>query len=74
MALANGKWWWAYLDDQGKITVLPYTDDKIIERTEQLPFCKGIFDPMRANSKHDAQMMIARWLDQQQHNEKIGKH
>lgn len=63
--LHNGKWWWGYLDDQGVIRVLPYTDDAIIVRTEQLPFCRGIFDPFKADTKTQAQLMIASWLDEQ---------
>lgn len=62
MNLHNGKWWWAYLDDTGCVRVLPYTDDKIIQNTEQLPFCRGIFDVFHAESKHEAQMKIASYL------------
>jgi len=68
-ALANGKWWWAYLDDSGVIHVKKYTDDAIIVRTEQLPFCKGIFDPFKAENKHQAQLMIAKWLDEQSYHQ-----
>jgi len=64
--LIDSGWWWAYLDDGGVIRVLPYTGDKIIQNTEQLPFCKGIFDPFKAKTKHEAQMMIANWLTEQQ--------
>lgn len=66
MSLAKGKWWWGYLDDQGVIRVFPYTDDKIIQNTEQLPFVRGIFEPMKADSKQHAQRMIAGWLTEQQ--------
>ncbi len=69
-ALANGKWWWGYLDDRGVITVKQYVSDWEIQKVEQLPFCKGIFEPMKANSKHEAQMMIAKWLNEQQEKEK----
>ena len=64
--LFNGKWWWAYLSDEGVVRVLPYTGDKIIQNTEQLPFCKGIWDPFVADSKHEAQMKIAANLTQMQ--------
>jgi len=64
--LPNGKWWYGYLDDLGVIRVKPYRSDKEIQNLEQLPFVRGIFDPMKANSKHDAQMMIAKWLTEQQ--------
>jgi len=70
MALNNGKWWWAYLDDTGKIHIKPYTDDAIIVRTEQLPFCKGIFDPFFANDRIEAQQKIMMFLDEQQYYEK----
>ena len=69
--LYNGKWWWGYLDDQGVIRVLPYTGDKIIQNTEQLPFCKGIFNPFKAQHKQEAQMKIAQWLEEQQMKEKM---
>ena len=68
--LNNGKWWWAYLDDQGKITVKPYTSDWEIQKVEQLPFCKGIFDPFEATNKHYARLKIAKFLDEQQYYEK----
>lgn len=60
--LYSGKWWWAYLDDLGVIRVLPYTGDKIIQNTEQLPFCRGIFEPYEAESKLHAQQIIAEFL------------
>ena len=72
--LADGKWWWAYLDDRGVIKVLKYTGDKIIQNTEQLPFCLGIFDPFPAANKHDAQMKIAQFLDEQRYYEKKKAH
>ena len=63
--LHNGKWWWAYLDDTGVVRVLPYTTDKIIQNTEQLPFCKGIFDPFTALSKQHAQQKISEFLTEE---------
>lgn len=56
-------------DDLGVVRVLPYTDDKIIQRTEQLPFCKGIFDPFKAPSKRHAQLMIAGFLSDEARKE-----
>lgn len=67
--LHNGKWWWAYLDDTGVVRVLPYTTDKIIQNTEQLPFCRGIFDPFTAPNKHAAQMKIASFLTEEARKE-----
>jgi hypothetical protein len=71
--LYNGKWWWAYLDDCGKIHIKKYTGDRIIQNTEQLPFCKGIFDPFTAINKIDAQRKIAKFLSEQQYYEKKAK-
>jgi hypothetical protein len=71
--LHNGKWWWAYLDTDGVIRVLPYTNDRIIAHTERLRFCAGIFDPFYAVSKHQAQMKIAAFLAEQQEKEKVSK-
>lgn len=70
MDLYNGKWWWAYLDDTGAIHIKPYRGDRIIQNTEQLPFCKGIFDPFTAASREHAKQKIMRFLDEQQYYEK----
>lgn len=69
MALNNGKWWWGYIDDRGVITIKPYTNDHDIFKVEQLPFCKGIFDPFFSNSKSEAYQAIADFLDEQQGKE-----
>lgn len=68
MPLNNGKWWWAYLDDTGVIRIKPYTTDKIIQNTEQLPFCRGIFDPFEAANKLDAERKIIQFLDNEQYH------
>jgi hypothetical protein len=70
MDLHNGKWWWAYLDDRGKIKILPYTTDKIIQNTEQLPFTRGIFEPFKAESRHHAEQIIAAFLTEEAYYEK----
>lgn len=64
--ITSGKWFYGYLDDLGVIRVKPYRGDKEIQNLEQLPFVRGIFEPMKAASKHEAQMMIASWLTEQQ--------
>jgi hypothetical protein len=64
--IGTGKWWWAYLDDTGVVRVKPYTGDKIIQNTEQLPFCRGIFDPFTADNLKHAQTKIAEFLTHQQ--------
>lgn len=46
--------WWGWLDDRGVITIKRYTNDRIIQNTEQLPFCKGIFDVFEAASLQEA--------------------
>ena len=58
--------WWAYLDDLGVVRIQKYTNDRIIQNTEQLPFCKGIFSPFYAKTRHEAQLIIAQWLTEQQ--------
>lgn len=68
--LNNGKWWWAYLDDSGVIHVKRYKNDKIIQNTEQLPFCKGIFEPFEASSFYEAKQIIAMFLDLEQQDQK----
>ena len=68
--IKSGKYWWAYLDDSGVIHVKPYTGDRIIQNTEQLPFCRGIFDPFLADNKAHAQKKIAIYLSEQQYYEK----
>lgn len=65
----NDKWWWGYLDDQGVIYVKRYKGDWDIQKVEQLPFCRGIFNPFKAHNRHEAQMMIARWLTEQQYQQ-----
>lgn len=64
--IGNGKWWWGYLDDLGVVRVKPYTGDKIIQNTEQLPFCRGIFNPFIAENIHDARRKIAAFLTNEQ--------
>lgn len=66
--------WWAYLDEDGAIHVRKYTTDWEIQKVEQLPFCRGIFEPFKAKSKHEAQMKIAKWLTEQQNEEKKKAH
>ena len=66
--------WWAYLDDLGVVRIQKYTNDRIIQNTEQLPFCKGIFDPFEAIDKQDAYKKIAKFLDEQQFYEKKDKN
>ena len=65
--------WWAYLDDTGVIRIKKYTTDKAIQNCEQMPFCKGIFDPFEAWGYEDAKRKIAKFLDEQQYHEKRGK-
>jgi hypothetical protein len=70
MTLPDGKWWWAYLDDGGVIRIQKYISDWEIQKVEQLPFCRGIFDPFPARSKNEAKLILKEWLDEQQANEK----
>lgn len=49
---------WGYVDDQGRIEVQYYKNDKIIRNYESLPFIKGIFDPFYAKDIWEARKMI----------------
>ena len=40
--------YWGYVDEDGKIEVKRYVNDRQIENYERLPFVKGIFDPFYA--------------------------
>lgn len=65
--------WWAYIDDSGVIRIKKYTTDKAIQNCEQLPFCKGIFDPFTALNYDDAKQKIMRFLSEQEFYEKKNK-
>jgi hypothetical protein len=58
MGLIKLPLFWAYLDDEGKITVKRYSGDRVIENTEKLPFCKGIFGPFEACDMAQARLMV----------------
>lgn len=62
--------WWAYLDDEGVIKVRKYISDWEIQKCEQMPFCKGIFDPFEADNKIHAQHKIIKFLEEQAFYEK----
>lgn len=64
-ALPDGKWWWGYLDDNDKITVKKYVGDWDIQKVEQLPFCKGIFEPFEANNKIHAHLIIMKFVNEE---------
>ena len=66
-----GRLWWAYLDDTGVVRVKKYTTDKAIQNCEQMPFCKGIFDPFVADNYRHAQLKIAEFLKEQEGKENI---
>jgi hypothetical protein len=65
--------WWGYLDDKGVVRIKRYTTDKAIWNCEQMPFCKGIFDPFPALNYEDAQRKIKQFLFEQQFYEKKDK-
>lgn len=48
MGLIKGLLYWGYVDADGVITVKRYINDRAIENTERMPWCKGIFDPFEA--------------------------
>jgi hypothetical protein len=65
MALIKGLWYWAYLDDENRIIVKQYTDDRVIENTEKLPFCRGIFGPFEAyDMQHARQLCHERYAQE----------
>jgi len=65
MARIKGLLFWAYLDDEGRIHVKYYTDDRVIRNYEQMPFVKGIFDPFYAYSMAEARMkVLARYQEE----------
>lgn len=58
----KGTLFWGYVDDKGKIEIKRYTNDRVIENFERLPFVKGIFDPFYAiNIKEAAEMILDRY-------------
>ena len=65
--------WWAYLDDTGKIHIKRYTNDRAIQNCEQMPFCRGIFNPFEAVDFAHAQKKIMIFLDEQSFYEKKDK-
>ena len=70
MALIKLPLWWGYLDDTGKIHIKKYVSDWDIQKCEQMPFTKGIFEPFPAIDRADAQQKIAAFLTDQQYYEK----
>jgi hypothetical protein len=50
--------YWGYIDDQNKIEVKRYINDRQIQNYEALPFVKGIFDPFYAANIRQATEMI----------------
>ena len=62
--------WWGYLDDQGVIHIKRYVSDWDIHKCEQMPFCRGIFEPFTALTHAHARIKISAFLDEQQAKEK----
>lgn len=65
--------WWAYLDDQGVIRIKKYVSDRAIQNCEQMPFCRGIFDPFEAANYQEAKLKIQEFLRQNNYYEKKQK-
>lgn len=70
MALIKLPLWWGYLDDRGVIHVKRYTNDRVIQNCEQLPFCKGIFDPFEACNLQEAYKMCHEKLKESELHDK----
>lgn len=54
MGLIKPLRWWGYLDDRGVIAVKAYVSDWDIQKCEQMPFCRGIFEPFTAWTREEA--------------------
>jgi hypothetical protein len=48
------KIYWGFLDEYNQITVAVYKNDRQIEITESMPWCRGIFEPVMCVDKVDA--------------------
>lgn len=70
MGLIKGLLYWGYLDNDGLIHVKRYTTDREIRNYEQLPFCKGIFDPFEAYDINEAKMKCFQKLQELRYHEK----
>jgi hypothetical protein len=57
------KIYWGFLDEYNQITVVRYKSDKQIEITENMPFCRGIFEPCTCIDKVDAYRKFKEKLD-----------
>jgi hypothetical protein len=62
--------WWAWLGDDGVIHIQKYTNDRKIQNIEQLPLCKGIFEPFEAVDYDHAKKKIQIFLDEQTYHQK----
>ena len=62
--------WWGYLDDQGVIHIKRYYTDWDLQKVEQLPFCKGIFEPFTAINREHALSKCKEKLREMQYYEK----
>jgi len=74
MTLIKPLLWWAYLDDRGIVHIKKYMSDKQLQNCEQMPFCRGIFDPFEAWDREDAKVKIMKFLDEAQYYEKKEAH
>jgi len=70
MANIKKQLYWGYLDDRGVIHIKNFTHSGEIKACEQMSSCKGIFDVFEARDYANARAKIAKFLDEQQFNEK----
>ncbi len=62
--MIKGLLFWGYVDDQGIVSVKYYTNDRVIEQMERMPWCRGIFDPFEAYTMDEAkQKCIAKYRE-----------
>lgn len=64
---------WGYLDDQGMIHVKHYRSDWDIQKCEQMPFCRGIFEPFEAWDRAEAMNKCRKKLNEIEYEDKKSK-
>lgn len=61
---------WGYLDDEGTIHIKKYYTDWDLQKCEQMPFCRGIFEPFTAIDKAHALAKCKEKLRESQYYQK----
>jgi hypothetical protein len=58
MSKTKGSLFWGYVDNEGRIEVKKYLNDRQIANYERLPMVTGIFDPFPAKDIWEARKMV----------------